>query len=47
MGGIQGLLLDQLLEALGITPYLKETQCSRQLPPFSPSQSDGWNNGMD
>ena len=47
MGSIQGLLLDQLLEALGITPYLKETPCSRQLPPYASSQSDGWNNGMD
>ncbi|XP_076116682.1 uncharacterized protein LOC143084161 [Mytilus galloprovincialis] len=46
IGSVQGLLLDQLMEALGITPYLKDTPCNRHLPPFSSAQSDGWNNGM-
>ncbi|VDI06314.1 Hypothetical predicted protein [Mytilus galloprovincialis] len=46
IGSVQGLLLDQLMEALGITPYFKDTPCNRQLPPFSSAQSDGWNNGI-
>ncbi|XP_052071171.1 uncharacterized protein LOC127709609 [Mytilus californianus] len=42
-----GLILDKLLEELGITSELKDTQCNRALSPYTPVDSNGWNIGCE
>ncbi|VDI41394.1 Hypothetical predicted protein [Mytilus galloprovincialis] len=42
-----GLVLDRLLEELGIASELRDTQCSRSQSPYSPRDSNGWNIGCE
>ncbi|VDH91582.1 Hypothetical predicted protein [Mytilus galloprovincialis] len=44
-GAVTGLIRDKMLEALGLTPYLKDPTCSRTAAPFA-GAVDGWTNGM-
>ncbi|XP_063420822.1 uncharacterized protein LOC134706043 [Mytilus trossulus] len=43
IGNVKGLMLMKLMEELGISTYLHEEQCSRNLPPYI-SSTNGWTN---
>ncbi|VDI38371.1 SWI/SNF-related matrix-associated actin-dependent regulator of chromatin subfamily E, member 1 [Mytilus galloprovincialis] len=42
-----GLVLDKLLEELGIASELRQIQCSRSESPYNPRDSHGWNIGCE
>ena len=44
-GDLTDVQRNQLLETLGVAPYIGDNNCYLSEPPFSPSQN-GWNNGI-
>jgi hypothetical protein len=44
-GDVTDVQRDQLLETLGVAPYIEDNNCYLSEPPFSPSQN-GWNTGI-